>query len=1186
MLKTFLKNARSALDKKDNTYAISQCESALEIDPKSYNAYVFLGLANSNEGDFTKAESAYRQAIQIDESNLLAWQGMLSMFDKSGQLSKFIDASSRVAAIYADTDEEKCFKCLEKAVDLAKARGTALEQSQALKLILPISPFFHALQDRIPDAADTYQELCSILEDAESTRISTEIAKGRQRLGIKLDDLTAEVKNEVYLTSELEAIYIEIINWSHEEAVRREAERKLLAHAVDRLRVSKSVEKPDQLARVVNVARGMTIVKVPNELAWSIVLDWMDTNLCDLDMNMLSLFVSLFQRPLASALQAYIAYSRSENIDIAALINLLTDAYENDESILGQRLLIDCYVRTEQYEAAIDFAESLLEKVRALEESTSVELRRVKSANDIALATALTHHRTPRFHVRALDLLEGVIEQDQHNIVAILAKARILRIDGETKRARSLLESIDDPDDTTRFELAQCLLAQNEVEEALYYLQRLSESMTERTLLSAVHYQIGQCYKRQGDTKEYAAYIQALRYDQRNAPTYTALGLYYADTVNDPVRADKCFQKALELSPAEIVAAERLASNFADSKDWELVEIIAQRVIQGNEQLRVAWPYRAIGFVHLNVGKYQQAVSAFQSCLRLANDINAWIGLGEAYLELGRYQAAKKAFARAIKLEPGNWHAKYLAATVATSLGEHEAACSALQQLIRDDDAVSLKLSLCLAYQAWATSLLEENWVTKAVRIALDCLDVISSVKSDELTPSLIEVGGKIASMLTSCPVGDIADKFGWCAGLESKFDTDGNILVTSALKAFSHSIDYAETDADRAVLWYEMGRVLQQSDQATIAYKCAIKLQPENDTFWAALGSVSEPDVAQHCLIKATTLSPKSALHWTNLGYFYLEQNIEAANTAFMTAQTLDPTYALAWLGQAIIASTMGEHDHELFEHALKLSSPVIPAVALKYVESLVSSGRLDHSALLQIKRIVSPRMQLYIDYMMILDETSLQKCTELVDRLEERYENDESDETLAQYCDAKSVLARIQLRNKDYDGAIETATSVIELEPEGPSLLSCRLVVAVASHLLGIDEDLDTDDMDAKCIKARMLHKHDADAAIAMLPAQANTLRAAMLAKSSPDKALTALLEPNNLIERAIGVSIQAQLHMHPDNADLWLELAQTNDPRITAMAKSLSANDSLLLARACRASNELNDRLISLHLDPQAY
>ncbi len=84
----------------------------------------------------------------------------------------------------------------------------------------------------------------------------------------------------------------------------------------------------------------------------------------------------------------------------------------------------------------------------------------------------------------------------------------------------------------------------------------------------------------------------------------------------DPIRASKCFQKAFELDAREGDAARRLAEGFAEEREWDLVEVIANRTIEGeggfedSQEIMAgrylpvnAWAWKASGLVHL-VGYY------------------------------------------------------------------------------------------------------------------------------------------------------------------------------------------------------------------------------------------------------------------------------------------------------------------------------------------------------------------------------------------------------------------------------------------------------------------------------------------------------------------------------------------------------------------------------------------------------
>lgn len=92
------------------------------------------------------------------------------------------------------------------------------------------------------------------------------------------------------------------------------------------------------------------------------------------------------------------------------------------------------------------------------------------------------------------------------------------------------------------------------------------------------------------------------------SPSFTSLGLYYLSlSPPEASQASKCFQKAFELSGTEEVAARYLAEEFSESGDWDVVEIIARRVVDGNKgkpfggkvAQRLSWAWKAIGGAEL-----------------------------------------------------------------------------------------------------------------------------------------------------------------------------------------------------------------------------------------------------------------------------------------------------------------------------------------------------------------------------------------------------------------------------------------------------------------------------------------------------------------------------------------------------------------------------------------------------------
>lgn len=123
-----------------------------------------------------------------------------------------------------------------------------------------------------------------------------------------------------------------------------------------------------------------------------------------------------------------------------------------------------------------------------------------------------------------------------------------------------------------------------------------------------------------GDERDeaYRYFIKSLKRNPANAPAFTSLGVYYSEYASppDPTRASKCFQKAFELDAREADAARRLAEGFAEEREWDLVEVVARRTIEGEGGMDAglkggegsvagrylpsnAWAWKAVGVVEL-----------------------------------------------------------------------------------------------------------------------------------------------------------------------------------------------------------------------------------------------------------------------------------------------------------------------------------------------------------------------------------------------------------------------------------------------------------------------------------------------------------------------------------------------------------------------------------------------------------
>jgi len=110
---------------------------------------------------------------------------------------------------------------VDKYIKFAKKQGTRSQYKKALELHLPTSPLYVYLEGRIPHPSHTYLRLIEMAESEEKEFINREIGERRTRLGARIDHVTMEVKREAFKRGELEQLYRGIVDWTHDDQVRR-----------------------------------------------------------------------------------------------------------------------------------------------------------------------------------------------------------------------------------------------------------------------------------------------------------------------------------------------------------------------------------------------------------------------------------------------------------------------------------------------------------------------------------------------------------------------------------------------------------------------------------------------------------------------------------------------------------------------------------------------------------------------------------------------------------------------------------------------------------------------------------------------------------------------------------------------------------------------------------------------------
>ncbi|KAJ5965506.1 hypothetical protein N7481_012220 [Penicillium waksmanii] len=1123
--KAALKAVRSAIDSKDYATAVEKARSLVQQDPKNYHGNIFLGLAYDKQNKTEEAEQAYLAATRIKDSDRTAWQGLVTLYEKQGnsKLDPWHDAALRLAQIFADgNDMHRCQDTIDKYTNIARSRGSKAQYKCALQLQLPTSPIYSILEGRMPHPSQTYLRLIEITEAEEKEYINREIGERRTRLGARLDQVTVEVKREAFKRMGLEDLYRGIINWTNDDEVRRQYEEKLLERAYDELKVLHHKQKNTKRREILRAAQDMVIIKHPFELAWTIVLEWQDIETySQWDVGVIREFIEFFpDNGLGKVLKGFLASELSpfpkeeaseddavteitDNTEFSAqdrLILMVEGLESARSSIIAHRVMADLHLVLEEYEGAARVAGDGIKNVQEVSGYTGINFINTKDSLNINLANSYIYYQSPRYHPEAKAIFEEILQRNPTSTTCLLGIGLILQVDEDYADAVLFLERALERDSTNikiRGELFWCMALNGDFETGLEgllgALDSLNEEQPENKAFKAVLlYRVGYCKweldqsraARKDRNGAYSYFLASITADMNYAPAYTSLGFYFADYKKDKTRARRCFHKAFELSTSEIEAAERLARSFADQREWDLVEVVAQRVVDsgkakpspGSKRKGYSWPYAALGTVQINKQQYARSIVSFQASLRLSpGDYHSWVGLAESYHHSGRYVASTKAFEHARELETNLseeetehvWFARYMLANVKRELGDFNDAVSSYEDVLASrpgDIGVTIALLQTLAESSWKS--VDSGLFHDAAELACRVIQVagsIVSVRSDifnmwkavgDACAIFSYIGkevGKLSAVdckaLLSTGIDDEAlnimfevDGVGkdW---LDSSLDdtVSSDACIHLSILAYKRAIHTSIKDTHaQAVAWYNLGwaeyRAFRNTHvapgtkkprkflkAAMRCFKRAIELESGNSEFWNSLGVVT------------TTMSPKVAQH------------------AFVRSLHLNDRSVQAWtnLGALYLLHNSVQLANEAFTRAQSTDPDYSQAwvgqglLALLYGDKKEARGLFEHAFDISNSSAVLPKRQYSLTLFdhLLADESASNEVSQLIQPFFALHQLCAQDPSDLPFIHLSALLAERMGETADAEGSLQTVCSGMETEfeaSESPAALS----------------------------------------------------------------------------------------------------------------------------------------------------
>uniref|UniRef100_A0A8C8SDS5 Tetratricopeptide repeat domain 37 n=1 Tax=Pelusios castaneus TaxID=367368 RepID=A0A8C8SDS5_9SAUR len=877
-VKAALKSARDAIRNKEYKEALKHCKAVLKQEKNNYNAWVFIGLAAAELEQPDQARSAYGKAAELEPGQLLAWQGLANLYEKSNQTDVKEDLSNvyqKLLELYESTDKQKWCEVCRKLAELYHQEKNYLEVARTWHKLIKIK------QEEGADNAELHQLW--------------------KRLIQLLPDNTQNQDNEM---QQLLLIAFE--------------------HAVNS---ADTIPSEDHQKLYTDFIQCLS--KLPHETARL-------KKACD-DMMVLYPAVSY---PLEVLCLHFIQSGSFTEEALHCCCRLMEMDSSSSLGLIG--LGIKSLQEKKYEEAAKSLTEGLQQRSQcqaAWYYLAEVQMKMNKH-KEAVLSCNQGNHPCPRGRSWGIN--------NDPVLVALKGQAYVNK--GLLDQASELL-------------LSHPHLAESHALEGLIHYTQKNYQQAEKSFQRAIerkpetaeyHYYLGVTYWFMGEeirkdkTKALTQFLKAAKLDSYMGSVFCYLGHYYRDVAEDKSRARGCYKKAFEIDGTDRDAGAAAVDLSVELGDMETALAILTTVTERASAGTAKWAWLRRGLYYLRAGQHSQAVADLQAALRAdPKDSNCWESLGEAYLSRGGYTTALKSFTKASELNPDSIYSKYKAASIEQILGKYKDAIAEYQQILKKSKEYVPALKglgecyLMMARAAVADYLdgrvldyVEQalEYFTRATKHRPDvsCLwkllgdactivHVISSPKVNvKVLGSLIgqNVGKQMLKKSELLSLG------GRCYGRALKLMSSPNTWCDLGINYYRQAQHLTTAGSDMN----EISELLEKSLQCL---KKAVRLDSKNHLYWNALGVVAccsgirNYALAQHSFIKSVQVEQINVVAWTNLGVLYLAtENIQQAHEAFKIAQSLEPSYLMCWIGQALIAEAVGSYETmDLFRHTTELS-------------------------------------------------------------------------------------------------------------------------------------------------------------------------------------------------------------------------------------------------------------------------
>uniref|UniRef100_A0A3B4ZEE7 Arylsulfatase family member K n=1 Tax=Stegastes partitus TaxID=144197 RepID=A0A3B4ZEE7_9TELE len=910
-VKAALKSAREAIKNKEFKEALKHCKTVLKLEKNNYNAWVFIGLAASELDQPDQSQTAYKKAVELEPEQLLAWQGLANLYEKTDQWdfkAELPNIYQKLVELYASSDKNKCYEVIKKLSDIYQSDKEYLKLAKV---------WLQHIQLKEEEAVDK-KELVQLLQ--------------------QMTQLLSDCLNE--------------------EEQDNETQQHLITAFEKALALMDPV--PGDEHKKVSTDYVKCLSKMPQE----------ETKMKVACQSMLALYPNQ-SYPLEVLCSHYLRTGYMDEDAVGSFSRLLDLA---PNSGLGHLGLGTKALQEGKYKDAIKDLAQGLKKTSSTTGWYSLAEAQFKMHRYPDSATSCSQGNliciTIELRVKLLRLkLEALVRS------------------GGEKAADQALETFSQASSSWQSKGKSCTallifmfsVALNSVQlhsssPFVYYKMIWFSTFTLSILVLLLcsflkaasqgpdcgeyYFLLGQLYWDMGEetrkdrSKAHTHLLKAAKLDPHLGCVFRYLGHYYREVVNDYGRAQGCYKKAFQLDDGDAESGAASVDLSMGQEDMDTALSVLQSVIEKATPGSAKWAWMRRGLYYLKTGEHQQAIADLQAALRAdPEDWVCWECLGEAYLNRRSFTAALKAFGKAHQLQPCSIYSVYQTAAIKQTLGKFKEAVAEYLQITAQQDYVPALKGLGECQLSLAKALMEDCRDGGAIDLIQQAIQNL--FKAVQLRPDLSCLWKLLGDACTTvCIVSPNKAQV-----LVPALLTGSDPNTESQMLNQAQTLKVGERCYVRALkllpevssLWYDLGlnyyrqatspSSRTEEDQNSLslllekAQQClkkAIMMDSENHSYWNALGVISMNKglenyaLAQHCFIKSIQVEPNNVVAWTNLGTLYFKKdNIELAHEAFKIAQSLEPLYVNCWIGQALIAESVGSYDTmDLFRHTTELST------------------------------------------------------------------------------------------------------------------------------------------------------------------------------------------------------------------------------------------------------------------------